>query len=156
MDRLQKRAGKKYTVVLLAGILCAMLLQAGCGEEREATESTVNGLDQEGADEPSEKRRALTAKELDYFNEYVNQKENNGFLLCQYSEPGGVNLDDVFYNGAGIEMQPLSAEEEKIYESLGYPIETDVFRLRGSQIEEFLRRKMGVWIGSIWRRRIVM
>lgn len=147
MSGIQRRRCRSSVAVLLAVLLCAALLQTGCGDQgREFAETGGSGDDVEKS---SEEGRDLTADELKVFTEYVNRKENNGFLLSQYTEPGAVDLDEVLYNGAGMEMQPLSEDEKKKYEALGYPITTDVLRLTTGQIDEFLRRKMGISVEDV-------
>ena len=91
---------------------------------------------------PEEEEQAI--EELNLFTEFVNQAENNGFLLSQYDQVSGADLNEILYNGAGMESQPLSEEERKAYEAAASPVETDITRLTTAQIETFLQRKAGI------------
>lgn len=104
---------------------------------------------QSGLQEDAEKPRELTPEELRQFTDFVNRGENNGFLLSQYAQAGEVDLGEVLYNGAGMDEVALSEEERKAYEGMGYSIETDVTRLSAGQIEDFLRRKMGIGMEDV-------
>lgn len=132
-----------------------MLLLGGCSnnfsekiknlipkEDEKKEEEETNHLEE--TKEVHNVERELSAEELREFTDWVNQKENNGFLLSEYTKPEEVNLNEVFYNGAGIEEEPLSKEEEKAYVSKVGAIETDITKLTSAQIEEFLQKKMGI------------
>lgn len=91
----------------------------------------------------------LTVEELKAFTDFVNHAENNGFLLSQYDTVCQANLNEILYNGAGMESEPLSEEERRAYEEAGYSVETDLTRLTGEQIEDFLQRKAGVGMADM-------
>ena len=59
--------------------------------------------------------RELTSEELRKFTQWINQVNNYGFLLSEYTQPQDVDLSQVFYIGAGIENTSLSEEEEAAY-----------------------------------------
>lgn len=86
----------------------------------------------------------LPQEEIDFFTEFMNSTENNGFLQSEYKTATDVNLNEVFYNGAGVSTHSLSAEEEAAYEEkVRWGIETDVERLTTDEIDQFLQRKTG-------------
>ena len=86
----------------------------------------------------------LPQEEIDFFTDFMNRTENNGFLQSEYKTATDVNLSEVFYNGAGVSAHSLSAEEEAAYEEkVRWGIETDVERLTTDEIDQFLQRKTG-------------
>lgn len=86
----------------------------------------------------------LSQEEIDFFTDFMNETENNGFLQSEYQTATDVNLDEVFWNGAGVSAHSLSAEEEAAYdEKVRWGIETDVERLTTDEIDQFLQRKTG-------------
>lgn len=86
----------------------------------------------------------LPQEEIDFFTDFMNSTENNGFLQSEYKTATDVNLNEVFYNGAGVSAHSLSAEEEAAYEEkVSWGIETDVERLTTDEIDQFLQRKTG-------------
>lgn len=86
----------------------------------------------------------MTQEEKDFFTEFMNSTENNGFLNSEYTAATDVNLAEVFYNGAGVSAHSLTAEEEAAYEeATGWEIYTDVERLTTEEIDRFLLRKTG-------------
>lgn len=86
----------------------------------------------------------LPQEEIDFFTDFMNSTENNGFLQSEYKTATDVNLNEVFYNGAGVSAHSLSAEEEAAYEEkVSWGIETDVERLTTDEIDQFLQKKTG-------------
>lgn len=155
---------KKYKNICLVLALCSIYTCAGCADresapnpeqaeapaDREAVaEGNMPESSQESSSETFTEPRELTAEELAQFTDFVNRADNYGFLLSQYTRAGEVDLNEVLYNGAGMEVQPLSESEQKAYEAAGYSIETDITRLTGEQIEDFLRRKMGIGLDDV-------
>lgn len=138
-------------------------LQQGSGEQTELSGEEVGRQSSQpegqegdtdrdissGNRETEGEKQNLTEEELEAFTAFLGRIENNGFLLSQYAQPGEVNLNEVLYNGAEIETEPLSEAERKAYEAAGYAIETDIVRLTTRQIEDFLRRKMGIGFGDV-------
>ena len=165
------KAGMKIRNLMLAGIICCPLPQTGCSIEKITGESPLDSvpgdsreeddrgqnqgvlnpspLDQTASDSPDNPQgRALSAPELEQWTEFVNRKENNGFLLCQYKEPQELDPNEVLYNGAGIETPP-GPEEREAYEAQGHAIETDVFLLTAENIDNFLERKAGIQLHEL-------
>lgn len=159
---------RRFLVFCCAAVLCVAMSNSGCGAERQGedfgevlTEDTGKReyLDnKEIPGEPSESEAGadagtlpveLTVEELKGFTDYVNRAENNGFLLSQYGAVSQANLNEILYNGAGMESGPLSEEERKAYEEAGYSVETDLTRLTREQIEGFLQRKAGIGMADM-------
>lgn len=101
---------------------------------------------QSTAAEATAGERKLTVQEAEFFESYVNQMGNYGFLLSAYDSPAGVDLEQVFYSGAGLEVAELSAQEQQAYlKAAGQDeIYTDVMHLTTEQIEKHLLEKTGL------------
>ena len=126
----------------LTDFMTDMKGEAGVSSESDADSGAGS---ESGTGLPEE----LTIEALNQFTEFANQAENNGFLLSQYDQVSGADLNEILYNGAGMESQPLSEEERKAYEAAAYPVETDITRLTTEQIETFLQRKAGIGMGDM-------
>ncbi len=102
-----------------------------------------NDTDRPAANEP---KRLLTEDELRGFEEYLNRTDNYGFLMSDYQSPEYINLNEVFYSGAGLEQFPLTEEERDMYlKTVGQPeLFTDLVRLSTEQIDAFLTEKTGL------------
>lgn len=61
----------------------------------------------------------LTEIEMRYFTEFCQKAENYGFLLSTYSDILDVDLDQVFYNGAGYDYTPTEEDYERYLELSG-------------------------------------
>lgn len=112
---------------------------------REPDSSSVpdHDADQPWEDEP---RRGLTEEELRGFEKYLNRIDNYGFLMSDYGSPEYINLNEVFYSGAGLEQSPLTEEEREVYlKTVGQPeLYTDLVRLGTEQMNGFLTEKTGL------------
>lgn len=126
--------------------------EGSSGERHTAfNEGEENGSLPEGAqDSPTrlsqDETRQLTEEELGMFQEYLNQAGHYGFLLSEYQSPEYINLDEVFYSGAGLEQAPMNeAESTAFLQAIGATgIETDMVRLDRAQIDAFLKDKTGI------------
>ena len=116
--------------------------QEGNGEP-DSSSVPDHDADQPWADEP---RRVLTQEELRGFEEYLNRIGNYGFLMSDYKSPEYINLNEVFYSGAGLEQSPLTEEEREMYlKTVGQPeLYTDLVRLGTKQMNGFLTEKTGL------------
>ncbi|MCM1047411.1 MAG: hypothetical protein NC433_03205 [Clostridiales bacterium] len=91
-----------------------------------------------------EAENELTQEEMDFFTEFMNSMENNGFLNSEYLTPVDVDLNEVFYNGAGISEHSLTDEENAAYEEeTGWVVSTDIEKLTTEEIDNFLINKTG-------------
>lgn len=90
--------------------------------------------------------RQLSDEELQVFTDWIGRSDNYGFLLSVYDTPAGVDLDEVFYCGAGIEQDEVAQEEVEAYlQACGWDeIYTDFEKLTTEQIDAFLQKKTGV------------
>lgn len=115
-------------------------------EMEEAVESEKTHMSEETLTDTEEtEERALTREELSFFTEYVNAVENNGFLASAYSSCEEIDLDEVLYNGAGIQEE-LTEELKQLYVEIngGYELQTDLLVLKADKIDAFLKKKTGL------------
>lgn len=110
--------------------------------------SPDNGPVQPAENEP---KRQLTEDELRGFEEYLNRIDNYGFLMSDYQSPEYINLNEVFYSGAGLEQPPLTEEERDMYlKTIGQPeLYTDLVRLGTEQMDGFLTEKTGLTLDQM-------
>ena len=143
---------KRKRAALCAALLAALmpLLLTGCRDlwpqqesAREETRGQQIGREEEAGETEPPAERALTEKELAGFETYLNDVANNGFLCSDYEDVRRADLNEVFYNGAGIGQQPLTDELRRAYEEQAGEIMTDTIRLTTEQIDGFLREKTG-------------
>ncbi|MDO4294225.1 MAG: alpha/beta hydrolase [Eubacteriales bacterium] len=85
---------------------------------------------------------ALSGEWLDYFTEYFSEQANNGFLLSDYERIEDASLEQIFYNGAGLDSQPAE-QAVQLYERTYGELMTDAVALTKSQINAFLLTKTG-------------
>lgn len=83
----------------------------------------------------------LTEAELEEISELLNSMEYNGCLRTLFKDVRDVNLDEVFYNGAGMgsdfdveEYLRVSGEEE---------IYTDITAISSQELKNYLKEKFG-------------
>ena len=108
-------------------------------------------LSGESADPGGEAPRQLKEEELRYFEQYLNQADNYGFLLSEYKTPEYLNLNEVFYSGAGLEQSAMTGEERDAFlNAVGQTeIMTDMVRLDTKQIDAFLLDKTGLTLDQM-------
>ena len=108
-------------------------------------------LSGESADPGGEAPRQLKEEELRYFEQYLNQADNYGFLLSEYKTPEYLNLNEVFYSGAGLEQSAMTGEERDAFlNAVGQTeIMTDMVRLDKKQIDAFLLDKPGLTLDQM-------
>ena len=144
-------------------IICCLLsgsLLSACGQTQgnpveTVTEVTIAPITEKPTETGTEtekelqtlaEERNITIQEAEFFESYANQAGNYGFLLSDYDSAAGVNLEQVFYSGAGLDMMEMSAEEQQAYlKAVGRDeIYTDVTHLKTEQIEKLLMEKTGL------------
>ena len=108
-------------------------------------------LSGESADPRGEAPRQLKEEELRYFEQYLNQADNYGFLLSEYKTPEYLDLNEVFYSGAGLEQSAMTGEERDAFlNAVGQTeIMTDMVRLDKKQIDAFLLDKTGLTLDQM-------
>ena len=108
-------------------------------------------LSGESEDPGGEAPRQLKEEELRYFEQYLNQADNYGFLLSEYKTPEYLDLNEVFYSGAGLEQSAMTGEERDAFlNAVGQTeIMTDMVRLDKKQIDAFLLDKTGLTLDQM-------
>lgn len=96
----------------------------------------------ENADEES---REMTQEELDEFTEYARRMDVYGFLMSEYTNPSEVNLEEVFYSGAGFD-ETMSDEEIDAYLAACNQEElyTDCVKIDRSYAKKLVEEKLGL------------
>lgn len=107
------------------------------------TEGTIPVDDTLPAETVPETEGTLLPEELAVFESFLNDVANNGFLCCTYEDVRQADLNEILYNGAGLEQQPLTDELRQAYETQAGEIFTDTIRLTTAQIDGFLLEKTG-------------
>lgn len=112
-------------------------------ELEQTDESEQVNEPEQTADSPS---RELTQEEIAFFDEYLSTSGNWGFLLSVYASPEDIDLNELFYSGAGLSGWTLTEEEaaDFIEASGGAEIYTDVVHLTTPQIDAFLLERTGL------------
>ena len=108
-------------------------------------------LSGESADPGGEAPRQLKEEELRYFEQYLNQADNCGFLLAEYKTPEYLDLNEGFYSGGGLEQSAMTGEERDAFlNAVGQTeIMTDMVRLDKKQIDAFLLDKTGLTLDQM-------
>lgn len=121
---------RKRTKILLLIIMCMML--NACGHEKK--EMTP------------ESGRALTAEELQLFDEMIKENGNYGFLLSAYDTPADANLNEIFYNGLGADQDMITEDEVQAYlQAVGESeLFTDFNKITATQLNDILMEKTGL------------
>ena len=90
--------------------------------------------------------RELFKEEIEYFDRYLFSSENAGFLLSTYESAEEIDLNELFYSGAGISNGSLTEEQKADYinASGGMEIYTDVISLTTTEIDNYLLEKTGL------------
>lgn len=139
-------------------ILSSALLLSGCGaNEFEDTqnykqiEEDAGDMDEITVDAPeikeddAEESRELTQEELDTFTQFIRGRDAYGFLLSEYADPVEVDLEQVFYSGAGFQ-QSMSEEEVAAYLAACNQEEmyTDCVKITQSDAKKLVEEKLGI------------
>ncbi|MBR1691664.1 MAG: hypothetical protein IJ711_02690 [Lachnospiraceae bacterium] len=98
-------------------------------------------------------RRALTEEELQFFTEFAQKRDNYGFFMSEYETAKDVNLDDVFYSGAGIAESVTNEDIEAYLSATGESeMYTDCVKIYKSKADELLQRKTGYSIEDMTKQ----
>lgn len=95
--------------------------------------------------------RELDAKELGMLSEFLSGIDAYGFVQSMYDDIRDVNLNEVFYSGAGINDEGLSEQtaDEYLKVSGQEELYTDYFALREADIDRFLKEKTGYGLADM-------
>lgn len=164
---------KRYISMILIGVL---LLFTGCrkmadetkdledvvteesaeDKEEDSIDAVTENVTEEQIEDTQERKssdtsypRELSRPELQDFTAWISAGSNYGnygFLLSEYERPEDIDLNEVLYAGAGLEVISLSEEETEAYLKANTQEElyTDTTRLSSEQIQAFVLEKTGV------------
>lgn len=156
---------KISSYLMLIPVICGLSFCTGCGNINESTQdmkessqaesnpSAIEELPREApvleaendmAEEPLTDR-PLTTEELRTYTELIQQPSNYGFLLSDWDKPTGLNLYEVFYNGAGISRDGTEAEIQAYLKRNGQDeLYTDFFVMDKTAVSDLLLEKIGL------------
>lgn len=86
---------------------------------------------------------------LRQFGAYLSGNDNYGFLLSYYEDPRDVNLDALFYQGAGLENRSGAPGAAEAAEALFGNVPGDVIALSRDDLDGFLREKTGFGLSDM-------
>lgn len=83
---------------------------------------------------------------LEMLQSYLNEDSSYGFLLSSYDIPEEIDLNQVFYSGAGYEQKELTKKEkELLLQRIPQDeIRTPVVKVTDEQVDTLLRQKAGI------------
>jgi len=137
-------------VWILAMLSVLFIFMCGCANEAATTD--------EQSGETADAVTDLNADELAAFTDFFMQNENNGFLSTDFDNPAQIDLDMVFYNGAGFpnsdRQEDIIEEAEKEAYLAATNAETDEIpgdlnKLTTEQINSFLEQKTGLGLDEM-------
>ena len=119
------------------------------GAAQGAADENAGG-ESDAQDQDAAKPTALSEEEIQFFTDFIQKMENYGFLLSAYDTPEYVNLEEVFYGGAGI-GEVMSDEEIAAYLTAYQQEElyTDCVKVSRERMGAFLRSKLGIGLEEI-------
>lgn len=130
---------RKWKITVLLCICC--ILSSGFQKKAELQTAERVQIPQKEETES----RELTEAEMQEFEKFFERGDSYGFLLSVYNTPADIDLNEVFYNGAGFGAGKASAEEKKAYEQKAkWPIEFDFQKLTFAQVDGLLQEKTGL------------
>lgn len=113
-----------------------------------ASKDSASGNEKAGesaAADAAQEERKLTQEELKEYTDWLNQKDNYGFLLSEWSSPYQINLWEVFYNGAGISQQATEEQKQLYLLKTGQEeIYTDFWVIYYGKVNELIEEKLGL------------
>lgn len=118
--------------ILAVIILSTTLFMSGCAEGKKA-----------------ENTKALSESEIIGFNTGFFNSEgdimNNMLLSSEYSNPGEIDLFQLFYNGIGSTAEQISTEELDLLTEMNSAAQyLDIVKVTADEMEAFLQEKLGI------------
>ncbi len=135
---------KQFVHILIITILVIIIACLGC-----YTVLLSKKIDGEKAVINASNKKALTQIELDFFTEYLNKSENNGFMTCSYTKPSQIDLDDVIYDGAGLLKIPEGTEKAEIKKLQNVNAPAEYKKLLVTEIDKLLNEKAGLLVRQL-------
>ena len=147
-----KKMKYAFLCMICLCMICSVTFSA-CGQKDVAPDvtdlnpdsgSSATNEEEEQADVAE--TRELTQEEIEFFNNYLSASGHFGFLLSTYRSADEIDLNELFYGGAGISDGSLTEEEKEDFlkASGATEIYTDVVSLTTEEIDNFLLEKTGL------------
>lgn len=115
------------------------------------TVSEISSASEEEGNRP--KARNLSENECLELEKFINDTGNYGFLLSVYEKPQDLDAEQVFFEGAGLELRVPAEEEREAYlEETGEEMAVNLFRLGATQVNDYLQYRAGVSMDELSRR----
>lgn len=143
----------KILITLLIGVLlvCSACTAVNQTQPTPSPATEPTPIPTKAAEQLPSGPVALEQSELDFFTEYFNMIDNNGFLRSDFDTPAGMDLIQVFYSGAGIEQQEITEPEKQAY--IGATGQEEIYlamiKLTTDQINTFLQDKAGISLEDV-------
>lgn len=119
-------------------------------DETPAESLTESSPEENSSEDAAADETELTEEEQTFFTDYIQDKENYGFLLSEYDAPEDVNLFEVLYSGAGF-GEWIPEEDRALYLNKVQQDEiyTDCQKMSRQDIDDFLQRKLGLGLADM-------
>ena len=117
------------------------------------TESQTEAQEQMQTEEKEEGKGNLTSEELSKITSFLEEIENNGFVISEYNNASEIDLDKVLYSGANINKEITDEERKVFYEKLGKEdYQMNVYCIEEEKIAELFKQKTGEELTNIEER----
>ena len=124
---------------------------ASVGAAGEMPDAAQNGVSGQGSDRALSAGIRGTISKMDSgklaeLEAYLNEESSYGFLLSSYEQPQEIDLNQVFYAGAGFEQKGITEKERKLLlERMPVKeITMPVNKVREEDVEALLKQKTGL------------
>ena len=124
---------------------------ASVGAAGEMPDAAQNGVSGQGSDSALSSGIRGTVSKMDSgklaeLEAYLNEESSYGFLLSSYEQPQEIDLNQVFYAGAGFEQKGITEKERKLLlERMPVKeITMPVNKVREEDVEALLKQKTGL------------
>ena len=124
---------------------------ASVGAAGEMPDAAQNGVSGQGSDSALSAGIRGTVSKMDSgklaeLEAYLNEESSYGFLLSSYEQPQEIDLNQVFYAGAGFEQKGITEKERKLLlERMPVKeITMPVNKVREEDVEALLKQKTGL------------
>lgn len=142
----EKRSIRKYCII--GGMLIVATFISSCTsfmiqtESNEVVSAVVDRTKYKIEEEKSLIERKLSREELNILQEDLCKKYN-GFFLSLYDVPTRINWNQVFYSGAGIEVECTPEQEQRYIQDTNYDQNTSLITLEASDVKDYVYKLTG-------------
>lgn len=158
---------RKYMIMLITAMSLAAMVGCSGTIKKDETEKNNTGIETENSNNdvtptkgikdsitvPNGKMNDISQEEMATFTEYFAKTENNGFLCSTYDSKEKINLDELFYNGAGIQLEDTDDIKEAYKTQTGATImDLDFIAITKTQMDTFLQDKMGIGLNDVEKK----